>query len=418
MKRIGHITTAPASKRTSARLRLAAVLFFIFSASLYSQSFTSFIAALEKAPMAQRVTIADRYIAKLKSTPLIEKDSLLHFIFYGAADMVMVNGNLQHWNEPDTLNRIDCGAHAFFYRSYVVPPDARLDYLFIVNGRTILDPWNFRTTPSGFGPHSEVQMPKFVSSPYLVRNDSVQQGRMDSVVLFKYLNPPLSRYSLSGRAVKVYLPPGYDSLSLLPVLYVHDGYEAIDFARLPTVIDNLIAAHRIVPIIAVFIPPSQRRDEYVFEQRDKFVSILSDELVPMIDRKYRTDPQPKKRGMIGISSGGHISLYTVLKRPDIFGNVGGQSSTITPWLAELVQRQSGKNALSPSMKIYIDCGRYDIRPTEPIYGTVDFLESNREFSTLLSSLRIPHFYKEVNDGHEWASWRERMPEMLMFFFAK
>jgi enterochelin esterase-like enzyme len=418
MERITHIPPTPTAIRIFARCCLTAVLFFVFSASLYSQSFSSFITALEKAPIEQRGTIADRYIAKLKSVPVIENDSLLHFIFYGAVDMVMVNGNLQHWNEPDTLNRIDCGAYAFFHRSYVVPPDARLDYLFIVNGRTILDPWNSRTTPSGFGPHSEVQMPKFVSSPYLVRSDSVPHGRIDSVVLLHYLNPPLSRYALDGRTMKVYLPPGYDSLSNLPVLYVHDGFEAIDFARLPTIIDNLIAAQRIVPIIAVFIPPSQRRNEYIFEQRDKFVAILSDELVPMIDRKYKTGPQPKKRGMMGISSGGHISLYTVFKRPDIFGNAGGQSSTITPWLSDLVRRQSARNILAPSMKIYIDCGIYDIKTYEPIYGNISFLDANREFSMFLSSLRIPHFYKEVNDGHEWASWRERMPEILMFFFGK
>jgi hypothetical protein len=108
----------------------------------------------------------------------------------------------------------------------------------------------------------------------------------------------------------------------------------------------------------------------------------------------------------------------VFKRPDIFGNAGGQSSTITPWLSDLVRRQSARNILAPSMKIYIDCGIYDIKTYEPIYGNISFLDANREFSMFLSSLRIPHFYKEVNDGHEWASWRERMPEILMFFFGK
>jgi enterochelin esterase-like enzyme len=121
--------------------------------------------------------------------------------------------------------------------------------------------------------------------------------------------------------------------------------------------------------------------------------------------------------MIGISGGGHLSLYAGLRRSDVFLNVGGQSSTITPWLTDLTKQRFASNSVSAQMKIYLDCGRYDIQSDNSPNDPFDFLRLNRNYSNLLSSLHIPHYYKEVNDGHEWANWRERMPEMLIYFFG-
>ena len=42
---------------------------------------------------------------------------------------------------------------------------------------------------------------------------------------------------------------------------------------------------------------------------------------------------------------------------------------------------------------------------------------HQEYDALHTQYRIPHYFKVVNDGHEWASWRERFPDMLMYFFG-
>jgi len=256
-------------------------------------------------------------------------------------------------------------------------------------------------------------MPKFISSPYLVRNDSILHGTLVDARLNDHILPPLQRYSIAGRKIKIYLPPKYDLLAHLPSLYVHDGIEAIDFALIPTIIDNLIAEKKIPPLIAVFIPPVNRGEEYTGGQINKFANLVCDNLVPLIDKQYKTERSSLKRAMIGISAGGHCALYTVISRPDVFQNVGGQSSVITPQLRALTKKRSEENTFSLSMKIYLDCGRYDIKQLD-----IDLLKQNQLYSGLLSSLRIPHYFREVNDGHEWANWRERMPEMLMYFFRR
>ncbi|MDP1676232.1 MAG: alpha/beta hydrolase-fold protein [Bacteroidota bacterium] len=390
------------------------ILLMILSLStLSAQTFTQFIQRLQKLSPAQRSGSVKKFFSVHHNTPIIEQDSLLHFVFYGKAGSVGVNGNLQHWNAPDELIKIECSDSAFYYRTFIAPSNARLDYQLVVDGKYQTDPRNPRITPSGFGPHSEVRMPKFVPSPYLIHRDSIPHGTIINAGLNNHILPPLQKYSIGGRNIKIYLPPGYESLSRLPAVYVHDGLEAIDFALMPTIIDNLIAEKRIPPVIAVFIPPVQRGDEYMGIHVDRFVKLISDVLVPAIDKQYKTERSPLKRAMIGISAGGHISLYTVINRPDVFLNVGGQSSAITPQLRALTKQRADENTFSLSMKIYLDCGRYDINN-----GFGNFLQMHRNYSDLLSSLRIPHYYREVNDGHEWANWREHIPEMLIYFFGR
>lgn len=388
-------------------------LIILLFSSLHTQTFQSLVQRLERLPLEQRQMLIERYLSTKRTAPIIEQDSLLHFVLYGIADSVYVNGNLQHWNEPARMEKILCGPYSLFYRSFVVPPDARLDYQLIINGVYKLDPQNPYVTPSGFGPHSEVRMPKFKPSPYLRVRNEIAHGMIDSLAPLMSIPSPLRRYLPSTRPIKVYRPHGYDGLRDLPSVYIHDGFEAIDFAHVPTIIDNLIAEKKIPPIIAVFIPPVDRQHEYSGNKSGQYVKMVCDDIVPLIDKLYNTTPSSSKRAMMGISSGGHITLYTVLNRPEVFQIAGVQSSLITRGLSDLTEKRATDKGITLLRKIYIDCGRYDIKT-----GSFDLLDLNRNYNSLLSSLRVPHRYKELNDGHEWANWRERMPEMLIYFFGQ
>ncbi len=389
----------------------------LFSATLSAQPFRTFVRLLEQQPVERRQAVVERYLNSQKTSPIIEQDTLAHVVLYGKADSVFLIGTLQRWKDPVRMEQLPCGQYSLFYTTVIAPPDARLDYQLIIDGNYKTDPQNPRITPSGYGPHSEIRMPLFAESPYRTYNPQVPRGRIDSFASSIHIPPPLNKFLPAARTIKVYLPPGYDTLSRLSTVYVHDGDDAINFAELPVIIDNLIAAEQISPIIAVFIPPVERSKEYAGESIDQFVKFLADLLVPHIDQRYKTERSSLRRGMMGISNGGHISLYTVFNRPDVFQMAAGQSSTITPLLRTVTQRQAENNAISPLMRIYLDCGRYDIRDVHPTYGPIDFLELNKSYSDLLVSLRIPHYYKEFNDGHEWANWRERMPDILTYFFG-
>lgn len=396
-------------------IRIFTSLFFplLIAAQTTAPTFLSIVQKLESLPAEQRQPVIERYLNTVRVSPIIEQDSVVHFVLYGLADSVNVNGSMFRWQQSQPLTKLPCGPYSLFYRTVILPPEGRFDYTYSISGKTVTDPQNPRVVPSGFGPHSEVRMPKFVPSPYLEYRPGIAHGVIDSLAPFVIIPPPLKHYVTASRPIKVYRPAGYDTLGFLPSIYVHDGFEAIEYQRFTVILDNLIADHRIPPVLAVFIPPVDREGEYMFYKRDRFVRFLADELVPLIDGVYRTDRAPQRRAMVGISAGAHLALYAVMARPDIFGNAGAQSYPLTPELRSLTQQQHAAGHLPASLHIYMDCGRYDI-----VDGPFDLLAMQREYSALLSSLRIPHYYLETVDGHEWGSWRERLPGMLTFFFGR
>jgi enterochelin esterase-like enzyme len=372
--------------------------------------FADFVKSLKETPAAQRVAAVETYL-KGRSTPIVEKDTLLTFVWFGHADSVYVNGALQGgWRSPEKMSVIRCGdsarAPGLFYRSYVVAPDARIEYKFVVDGTYQLDVSNTRTTPPGDFVNSEVTMPAFHMSPTWRHRENIPHGTIDSLE-FASKDP-----TIKSRPIWIYLPPGYAGLKNLPVVYVHDGLTAMRFAFFADIADNLQADAKLPPVMFVFVPPVERDAEYVGLKTTAFISAFCDELVPLIDSRYHTATDPRRRGVMGISNGGHIALTTAIVRPDRFQLVAGQSSTISGILrTALTMRQQG-TPLPPTMKVWIDVGTYDI-----VDGEYNFPVLNRAFSAELTRYGITHHFVEVHDGHDWANWRERVGDILCFFFS-
>jgi len=375
------------------------------------QLFSDFLRALETVPSNERAPLALSYL-KGRQTPLVEDDSLLHFVWYGRADSVFINGSLQGgWRAPERMFKVLCGdsAHspAFFYHSCTVPPDSRIEYKFVVDGVYQLDSTNRRVTPPSDFVNSEAAMPKFRMSPLSVFRPGIPHGRIDTLV-FTSKDPVIK-----PRRVRVYLPPRYDQLIDLPVIYVHDGESAFRYAFFANIIENLIADRQLPPIIGVFVPPVERNPEYIGTATPEYIAAFCDELVPLIDSLYRTSRKPERRGVMGISDGGHIALTMAIVRPDRFRCVAGQSSTISPVLRTALAVRRHSTPLPSTMKVWIDCGSFDIKD-----GYYNFPVLNREFSEELTRCGIAHKFREVHDGHDWASWRERTPEILRYFFSR
>ncbi|RPI06051.1 MAG: esterase family protein [Ignavibacteriae bacterium] len=388
---------------------LVLLLYSLFQAG--PTDFEQFTARLKSMPAAERSKAVHQFIDGQPITPIIERDSIVGFYWLGKASVVAINGDLQHaWSRPDTMDAIPCGDDTLFVKSTIIPPDARLDYQFIINGKYFTDPRNPRIAPSGYGPHSEILMPKVKLSPALAPHPDVPKGTLDTLT-FTSTDP-----SIKSRKLVVYKPAGYQHISELPSLYVHDGYDALKFAFYAEVLDYMIAEKKIQPVLAVFIPPVEREYEYVWGKYRQFRTAICNELVPLIDRLYKTSRLPQNRAMMGISNGGHISLISVLKRPDVFLCAAGQSATMTDQLSEVLDAAAGNKEGCASFRIYLDVGHYDLENgPEPDQS---FLSTNRSFSRELDRYGINHVYHEFNDGHEWGNWRERTEEILIYFFSR
>lgn len=367
--------------------------------------FHEFLRQLETLPAGQRALTVEQYLAG-RSLPLIDADTLLTFVWYGAADSVFVNGSLQHgWRKPARLDRLSFAnaprGASLFYKQYTVPRDAHLEYQFQVDGVSTLDPGNVRVTPNGDFSNSEAAMPGFQPTRWTAYRPAVSHGRLDTLLF-----TPRDT-TLLPRKIFVYVPPGEKPASV----YVHDGETALTYLFVTTILDNMRAEKRLPPVLAVFVPSMERGEEYAGRKVIRYTNALADELVPLIEKRYGTARNPKLRGTMGISLGGHMALAAGLLRPDVFGACAGQSSAITPLLSALLDVRKRSARLPRDYALYLQCGRFDIVTEE-----MNLPEQNRQFHRDLSALHIRHLYVESNDGHDWPSWRERVPDILRFFF--
>ncbi len=160
-------------------------------------------------------------------------------------------------------------------------------------------------------------------------------GRIDQHVLTSELlrgNPLGDPFE---RPLEVYVPPGYDddTSRRYPAVHVLQGYTGMlpmwhnrSPFRLtfPEALDRLFAAGEAPPCIVVFV------DAWTAYGGSQFVdspgtgayhSYLCDEVVPFVDRHYRTLDAAAHRGVMGKSSGGFGAMITPMLRPDLFGGL-------------------------------------------------------------------------------------------------
>jgi len=343
--------------------------------------------------------------AKRQGAPLVESGenryySCTTFIYRGEGNEIAIAGFMNGWSEQkDMLAKVANTDLYYFCGEY--PADSRIEYKLIVDGKAILDPLNPRTALFGKGSNSEALMPGYSHSQDIDPDPSVAKGTLEEWTI-------ASRQSGMGRTATVYLPAGYaESRERYPVLYLNDAFGALKFGRIVTILDNLIGHKVIPPLIAVLLPSVKDRiAEY--SMNPAFETFLVEEVVPMVDRRYLTQPSPEYRAVGGISAGATAALSLAINHPDLFGKCVAQSTATK--LVPLINL--ARTGAKQPIKVYLDVGRFEVD-----FNGKDLVEANHRIRDALISHGCPVHYREVNDGHGWANWRARMREALVFLFG-
>jgi enterochelin esterase-like enzyme len=219
------------------------------------------------------------------------------------------------------------------------------------------------------------------------------------------------------RKASVYLPPGYTEGRRYPVLYLLHGISGTQdewrgYIRSNTILDNLIADGKAVPMIVVMpngraladdrSPPPERTftPEHVagFE---KFERELLESLVPAIDKAYPTMAERGKRAIAGLSMGGGQALNIGLGHLDTFGSVGGFSSApnTRPGAALLPDPALARRQLQ---LLYVSCGNKD--------GLINVSQGVHRY---LKQNEVPHIWNVDPFTHDRESWAENL-----YYFAQ
>ena len=379
------------------------------TALLADSQLHQFATHLKAMPEDQRAAAVQQFLLEHPVSPITEGNRLAGILWYGKAQTVFINGDLQRaWTRPEPLDAIACGESTLFYCLRQAPPDARLDYLLNVDGQNTTDPRNPRVTPSGFGPHSEIIMPAFQPNPARRFRDDIAHGTLATLSFTNRIAPRLPR------TLKVYEPAAYDGSTRLPTLYVYDGLEALDYMAYTNVLDNLIAEGKIRPVLVVFVSMLPEDGQLIPDKLTTLANIVCDEIVPVIDGDYPTLHDSSNRAIAGISIWGHLALMTALSHPEVFLLAAGQSSTVTDSLLKVLRQATGNAQARPPFRFYQDVGNYDL-----VAGGIDglpFLQANQRLRAELEQCGVPCQFQAVNDGHQWANWRERTDALLRYFF--
>lgn len=374
----------------------------LHSCCLYAQS--TFMELLERLPSlpdsATRSLTIDEFL-RTRSVP-IKEDSIVHFMYRGPADSVSAPGEMNRW-DPASGTMIGVDGTNLFYFTDTLPIEGRVEYKLKVDGDWILDPLNPRRAMGGYGENSDLWMPRYVPPTEIRYNPDIPHGTIDSLQL-------RSKILKRTHPIFVYSPAGADKHIRYPTLYVTDGYDYLQFGKMANVLDNLIAAGRIRPVIAIFIDPrtnvhdnqtNQRMTDYAAS--DTYLRFLQEEAVPFIEEEYRVSEAAVDRAIMGASMGGVISTYAVLQRPEVFPKCAAQSPAY--WQADSVIIAMAGTVVAGGISLYIDTGT--------LHDTI--VEARLVAGKLLAAGAWLS-YAEYPEGHNWWNWRARLDEILIFLF--
>ena len=252
-------------------------------------------------------------------------------------------------------------------------------------------------------------------------------------------HPAFPSRFVDARDVLVWLPPGYDAnpRGRYPVVLMHNGQNVFDGATsfLPGMewqadetADRLIRAGRIPPCIVVAVANSPaRREDYTLEvdprygggRSDRYARFLIEELLPFLDRTYRTRTRPEDRTVIGSSLGGLVSLDLGLLHSDVFGRVGSISPAVW-WADRAVVTRVTATGHRP-VRVWMDIGTAESTPTAD--GHREWLESAQALRDALvgAGWRVGRdlHYEEIEGApHNESAWAARFDRVLEWLQAE
>ncbi len=143
-------------------------------------------------------------------------------------------------------------------------------------------------------------------------------------------------------------------------------------------------------------------------QGESYMEWLVDELIPFINKKYRTKTNKENTSIIGASMGGVISMYGICKYPEVFGNAGVLSPAF--WSEgekyyDFIENSKGLH------KVYMSVGTEE----NGIGKSEMYVNDAIRVSNIIAT-KTDFMFRVVRGGkHNEIEWDKLMPEILNFF---
>ena len=284
------------------------------------------------------------------------------------------------------------------------------NYIFTIDGVRFIDPGNpsVKTGSTASTITSILEIPG--ASPAFYDGQAVPHGEIRT-----HWYDSKSLHTL--RRVTVYTPPGYDAngSTRYPVLYLFHGANADEtawtrFGRVNLILDNLLAAGKTKPFVVAMpfgygVPPGTRGDNTGQFSRD-----LIEDVIPLIESKYRVSTSRDQRAIAGLSMGGEESLSIGLNHLEWFSYVAGFSAALRGADFEKTYGGFAANAKDVNQKLHllwIGCGTDD-----------GLFPAAKGFAAYLDEHKIKYTFHESPGAHTWMVWRRYLRELAPLLFVR
>lgn len=237
----------------------------------------------------------------------------------------------------------------------------------------------------------------------------------------------LSRTTGQWRRAMVYTPPEYDTAvrARYPVLYLQHGAGEDETGwtkqgHANFILDNLFAAKQAKPMIVVMdhgyatrageTPPAGGRGAPGVLAASAFEGVIVDDLIPTIDRSFRTLADRDHRALAGLSMGSMQAMQIGLRNLDKFAWLGFFSGAAVT--ADLDTGYNGvfRNAADINKRLHLlwmGAGTAEERLIQSLNASHDQLEKRG----------IKHvIYKSEGTAHEWHTWRRDLNDFAPRLF--
>ena len=301
-------------------------------------------------------------------------------------------------------------------------------YYFInIGGVNVIDP----ATETFFGCNREaggIEIPEGPEGDYYRPQAGIAHGQVRSIYYY-------AESTSEWRHALVYTPAEYETKAKkrFPVLYLQHGMGEDETGwskqgHMQHIMDNLIARGEAVPMLVVMESgdvkaPFLHLKEQASEARSRggdnragfsaygasFYKVMINDLIPTIDRQFRTLADRDHRAMSGLSWGGHQTFELVMANMDKFSYMGAFSGAI--FGLDVDKTYNGTFRRSEEFNkqihyIFLSCG------SEENFGTETLVKNLRDAGVKCD------FYVSPGTHHEWLTWRRSLKEFVPHLFKK
>ncbi|MEH2239296.1 alpha/beta hydrolase [Nostoc sp.] len=228
----------------------------------------------------------------------------------------------------------------------------------------------------------------------------------------------------ASRTYGVSLPPGYEQnpKQSYPVIFLlHGGHgKPTDWfiqskGQALKTVEQLYTTGKLPPSIIITPDGNDKRGsspywdpQYIDGPNGKVSTAVGNELVKVVQNRYRTLTNPDFWAIGGLSSGGwgamNVGLHNLNHFSILFSHSGYFQDKSGPINSPITYIKSIPIPDKKRLRIYLDSGASDIEE----------INAAQKFSKVLNNLKIYNLFRQFPGSHTWQYWREHLGDSLTF----